>query len=351
MRRAHAECARSERMRMISAPTAWARRFAPLPTLLIAAALASVAHAQDYPNRFIRAIVGPGPDIVARLFGPKVSEALGQQMVIEQRPGAGGVIAAQSVAAAAPDGYTLLQATASYTINTALQTSPLDLGRDFAPVGLLSTTPFVLVVHPSVPAKNLAELIAYAKANPGKLNYASSGIGTPPHLAGELFKSIAAVDRAVTDQRRHGARHRGHLEAGFAAGARAAGARRGGRGGVRSARLEWRRGAVWHAGADHRQAQRRVRRRARRRRAAPKARRRRLRAGEQEFAAGVRPLHRHGHGEVARPRGEDGHEGELTRGVRAFPLSGIQRKGSLAGAIRGSRSHSAHAWLPALPRC
>ncbi len=181
-------------MRMISAPTAWARRFAPLPTLLIAAALASVAHAQDYPNRFIRAIVGPGPDIVARLFGPKVSEALGQQMVIEQRPGAGGVIAAQSVAAAAPDGYTLLQATASYTINTALQTSPLDLGRDFAPVGLLSTTPFVLVVHPSVPAKNLAELIAYAKANPGKLNYASSGIGTPPHLAGELFKSIAGVD-------------------------------------------------------------------------------------------------------------------------------------------------------------
>ena len=181
-------------MRMISAPTAWARRFAPLPTLLIAAALASVAHAQDYPNRFIRAIVGPGPDIVARLFGPKVSEALGQQMVIEQRPGAGGVIAAQSVAAAAPDGYTLLQATASYTINTALQTSPLDLGRDFVPVGLLSTTPFVLVVHPSVPAKNLAELIAYAKANPGKLNYASSGIGTPPHLAGELFKSMAGVD-------------------------------------------------------------------------------------------------------------------------------------------------------------
>jgi tripartite-type tricarboxylate transporter receptor subunit TctC len=104
------------------------------------------------------------------------------------------VIAAQTVAAAPPDGYTLLQVTASYTINTALQSSPLDLRKDFAPVGHVSTIPFVLVVHPSVPTKSLAELIAYAKANPGKLNYASSGIGTPPHLAGELFKSMAGVD-------------------------------------------------------------------------------------------------------------------------------------------------------------
>jgi tripartite-type tricarboxylate transporter receptor subunit TctC len=161
---------------------------------LSAVAMFSSAHAQDFPNRPIRVIVGPGPDIIPRLFGPKITELLGQPVVVEPRPGAGGVIAAQSVANAPADGYTLLQATASYTINTALQSSTLDMRKDFAPVTLVSTIPFVLVVHPSVPAKTLAELIAYAKANPGMLNYASSGVGTPPHLAGELFKSMAGVD-------------------------------------------------------------------------------------------------------------------------------------------------------------
>jgi tripartite-type tricarboxylate transporter receptor subunit TctC len=175
-------------------PAAWARRFAPLPTLLAAFVIASVAWAEDFPTRNIRVIVGPGPDIVPRLLGPKMSDRLGQQVIVEPRPGAGGVIAAQAVAAAPPDGYLLLQATASYTINTALQTSALDVGRDFAPVGLATTSPFVLLVHPAVPARTLAELIAYAKANPGKLNYASSGVGTPPHLAGELFKFRAGLD-------------------------------------------------------------------------------------------------------------------------------------------------------------
>ena len=156
--------------------------------------IASPVHAQSFPSRSIRVIVGPGPDIIPRLFAPKITEVLGQQVIIEPRPGAGGVIAAQSVASAPPDGYMLLQATASYTINTALQTSPLDMRKDFAPVTLVSTIPFVLVVHPSVPAKTLAELIRYAKAYPGKLNYASSGIGTPPHLAGELFKTMAGID-------------------------------------------------------------------------------------------------------------------------------------------------------------
>lgn len=154
------------------------------------------SNAQDYPARYIRVIVGPGPDFTIRLFGPAITEALGQQVVIEPRPGAGGLIAAQTVAAAPPDGYNLLLASASYTINTALQQMPLDLRRDFVPVGLMTTSPFVLVVHPSVPAHNLAELINYAKANPGKLNYASSGVGTPPHLAGELFKSMAGLDIA-----------------------------------------------------------------------------------------------------------------------------------------------------------
>ena len=162
--------------------------------LALSVTLATTAQAQDYPSRYIRVIVGPGPDIVARLFGPKITETLGQQVVVEPRPGAGGTIAAQAVANSPPDGYNLLLASASYTINTALGQSPLDLAKDFAPVGLAVTVPFVLVVHPSVPAKTLAELIAYAKANPGKLNYASSGIGTPPHLAGEMFKAMAGVD-------------------------------------------------------------------------------------------------------------------------------------------------------------
>ena len=153
-----------------------------------------VSYAQDYPTRFIRVIVGPGPDIVARLFGAKITDVVGQQVVVEPRPGAGGTIAAQTVASAPPDGYNLLLASASYTINTAMAQSPLDLGRDFAPIGLVATVPFVLVVHPSLAARNLAELIALAKANPGKLNYASSGIGTPPHPAGELFKSMAGID-------------------------------------------------------------------------------------------------------------------------------------------------------------
>jgi len=167
----------------------WAAALA-LSTVVIA----SSVQAQDYPSRYIRVIVGPGPDIVARLFGPKITETLGQQVVVEPRPGAGGTIAAQAVANSPPDGYNLLLASASYTINTALGQSPLDLAKDFAPVGLAVTVPFVLVVHPSVPAKTLAELIAYAKANPGKLNYASSGIGTPPHLAGEMLKAMAGVD-------------------------------------------------------------------------------------------------------------------------------------------------------------
>src|SRR5579859_7975612 len=152
------------------------------------------ARADDYPSRPIRIVVGPGPDIVTRVFSDVLSKSLGQAVVVEQRPGAGGVIAAQTVSAAPPDGYLLLQATASYTINTALQSGSLDIGRDFAAVARVSTIPFVLVVHPAVPAKTLAELIAYAKANPGKLNYASSGVGTPPHMAGELFKFMAGVD-------------------------------------------------------------------------------------------------------------------------------------------------------------
>ena len=158
------------------------------------AAAAVAAQAQDYPSRVIRVVVGPGPDVVARVYAPKLAEALGQQIVIEPRTGAGGAIAAQTIATAPPDGYSLLLATASYTINAALKTSQYDLRKDFVAVGQMSTSPFVLVVHPSVPVKSVQELIALAKSKPGQLNYASSGIGTPPHLGGELFKAMTGVD-------------------------------------------------------------------------------------------------------------------------------------------------------------
>ena len=161
--------------------------------VLLLGALA-IASADDFPSRYIKVIVGPGLDTPARVFGAKMADVLGQQIVIEPRPGAGGVIAVQAAAAAPADGYTLLLATAAYTINTALGQSPLDLRRDFAPIGLVTTVKYVLVLHPSVPAKDLASLIAYMKTHPGAINYASPGVGTPPHLAGELFKSMAGVD-------------------------------------------------------------------------------------------------------------------------------------------------------------
>jgi tripartite-type tricarboxylate transporter receptor subunit TctC len=156
--------------------------------------IACAAHAQDFPTKPVRIIVGPGPDIVARLFGQKFTEAWGHQTIVEQRPGGGGTIATEMVAKAPPDGYTLLLSSAAYTINAVLQPGPYDLLRDFASIALCATSPFILSVHPSVPAKSVQELIALAKSKPGQLVYASSGNGTPPHLAGEMFKTMAQVD-------------------------------------------------------------------------------------------------------------------------------------------------------------
>jgi tripartite-type tricarboxylate transporter receptor subunit TctC len=155
---------------------------------------ALAASAQTYPSKPIRIIVGPGPDIVARIFGQKFTDAWGQQVVVDTRPGAGGAIATDIVAKAAPDGYTMLLASASYTINAVLQPSAFDLIKDFAPVAFCASSPFILVINPSLPANTLAELIALAKSQPGKINYGSSGNGTPPHLAGELFKSMAHIN-------------------------------------------------------------------------------------------------------------------------------------------------------------
>jgi tripartite-type tricarboxylate transporter receptor subunit TctC len=164
---------------------------------MLACAVAQAQPAQDaaaYPSKAIRFIVGPGPDALARLFGQSMTEAWGQPVIVEQRGGGGGTISAEAVAKAAPDGYTLLLATGTHTINPSLYKIPYDMVKDFAPVTLLGSTPFVLSVHPSVQAGSVAELIRLAKAKPGALNYGSGGSGTPPHLATELFKAMAGID-------------------------------------------------------------------------------------------------------------------------------------------------------------
>jgi tripartite-type tricarboxylate transporter receptor subunit TctC len=159
------------------------------------ALLAGVAAAQDYPVKPIRFIVGPGPDVLARIVGQKLTDAWGQQVLVDQRPGAGGIIAADSVAKAPADGYTLLLSTGTYTTIPSLYAKvPYDFVRDLAPVTLLAQLPFLLVAHPSVPAKNVQELVQLARARPGQLNYASSGNGTTAHLAGEMLKSMARID-------------------------------------------------------------------------------------------------------------------------------------------------------------
>lgn len=156
--------------------------------------LAPAALAQEYPTKPIRIIVGPGPDILSRIFGQRFTDAWGQQAIIDQRPGAGGTISAEMTAKATPDGYTLLMITSAYTINVVLQPSSYDLVKDFAPIALCATSPYILVVNLSVPARSLQELIALARSKPGQINYASSGNGTGPHLAAEMLKSAAGVN-------------------------------------------------------------------------------------------------------------------------------------------------------------
>jgi len=167
-----------------------------------AAALAAgprIAGAQSYPERPLRWIVGfppgGGADTVARIIGPWLAERLGQQVIIENRPGASTNIAAQAVVNSPPDGYTLLFYGASTLVNTSIfHNLPFNVQRDIAPVSGLVAFPMLLVAHPSVPAKTVAELIAYAKANPGKVTMASFGTGSASHLAGELFKMMAGID-------------------------------------------------------------------------------------------------------------------------------------------------------------
>lgn len=161
---------------------------------------AQAVSGQDYPNKPVRVLVptpaGSTPDRVARLVTPGLSALFGQQFIVDNRSGAGGMLGTELAANATPDGYTLLVGTpGTLTIMRYVQKNvPYDTLRDFAPIGLISVGPYLLVVHPSVPAKSVNELIALAKAQPGKLTYGSSGNGSTNHFAMELFKSMARVD-------------------------------------------------------------------------------------------------------------------------------------------------------------
>ena len=171
---------------------------------IIALALLSLgssgsAQAQDYPARQVRMIVpfgaGGPADVYARVIAQHLSEQLKQTFIIENRPGAGSIIGTDAVAKSAPDGYTLLVMSNTHTTNESLVANkPFQLMRDFVPVAPLNYSDLIMVVHPSVAAKDLKEFIALAKKDPGKLNYASSGVGTPYHMAGELFKSMSETD-------------------------------------------------------------------------------------------------------------------------------------------------------------
>ena len=159
------------------------------------AVMGSGASAQSYPTHAIKIFVGFGPassaDILARLLAKQMEQKLGQPVVVENRPGNSSMLAADAVARTSPDGYSLFMATVANTLNPAQTESSFDLGRDLAPVALLGVVPNVLVVHPSVPANNLAELVALARAKPDSLTFGTSGAGTASHLAAELFNSKA----------------------------------------------------------------------------------------------------------------------------------------------------------------
>ncbi len=166
---------------------------------LTAASLATSAAAQDYPSRQVHIIVpfaaGGPADVYARVLAQHLSTSLKQQFIVEDRPGAGSIIGTDAVAKSAPDGYTLLLMSNTHTVNESLvPNKPFQLMRDFVPIAPINYSDLVMVVHPSVPAKTLKEFIALAKSKPGGLTYASSGTGTPYHMAGELFKSMTGTN-------------------------------------------------------------------------------------------------------------------------------------------------------------
>src|SRR5215813_8050919 len=179
MRRNHVVCLRAARSIM-----------ALLFALLVVTAVTG-ASAQNFPNHPIKIIVGPSPDVFSRIVAEHLQQAWSQPVVVEPRPGAGGKLAA--VAAAAPDGHTLLFATPTYTLNTAMKVASYDLMKEFEPVAIIGLISYALVAHPSVPAASVGDFVAYAKRNPGKLNCASAGIGTVPHLACEYLNKVTGT--------------------------------------------------------------------------------------------------------------------------------------------------------------
>jgi tripartite-type tricarboxylate transporter receptor subunit TctC len=184
-------------------------RLTLLAVLLASQAFFATCLAQDYPTRTIRIIVpfgaGGPADVAARLLGNALQESLKQAFVIENRPGAGAVIGTQEAAKSAPDGYTLLMMSNTQTANESLVPQrKYQLMRDLVPIAPINVSDLVIVVHPSVPARTLAEFVALAKSQPGKLNYASSGQGTPYHMAGELFKTMAGIDLVHVPYRNSG---------------------------------------------------------------------------------------------------------------------------------------------------
>jgi len=168
-----------------------------LPAVL--ALLAAQSQAQSYPVKPVRVLVGfppgAGVDITTRLFMPELAKAFGQQFVVDNRPGAAGNIAAEIAAKTPPDGYSLLSASAPIVMSQALYSKPnFNLERDFDPIGMMASAPFILVVHPSLPARSLKEFIALARSKPGQMSFASTGSGSTPHLSMEMLKSQAGIN-------------------------------------------------------------------------------------------------------------------------------------------------------------
>ncbi|WP_296468040.1 tripartite tricarboxylate transporter substrate binding protein [Pigmentiphaga sp.] len=165
---------------------------------VLAAAWSPAVHAEDYPNRPVRIVIpfapGGSNDIVGRLIGEELAKRLGQPFIVDNRGGAGGTIGTDLVAKSRPDGYTLLLISTPHTANATLYKKlPYDPNKDFAPIARMATAPLLISVYPGLPVKTLSELIAYAKANPGKLNYVSSGVGSSQHLVSELFQIRAGI--------------------------------------------------------------------------------------------------------------------------------------------------------------
>jgi tripartite-type tricarboxylate transporter receptor subunit TctC len=176
-----------------------ARHFALIGLMFAGASImSSAAFAQSYPSRPVRIVsafaAGGTNDIIARIISPRFSELLGQQIIVENRPGAGGVIGTEMVAKAPADGYTLTIATSTtHAIAPALRKLPYDPVKDFSPVGLIGVTPYVVIVHPTLPVKSIKELVALAKARSGQVEFGSGGIGTPGHLAGAMLNSMTGT--------------------------------------------------------------------------------------------------------------------------------------------------------------